>query len=125
MIDVTGVDLVKLAQKAYELSVPQGLGFLHARPGGLSESVAKALVEECKDDKYCALNMDYVSGRACKLVVRKDKENPSKLSVADQWYDHTTEQYKELLESVGVKANISNEHSPACNCVECQCKPRK
>jgi hypothetical protein len=29
MIDITGVDLVKFAQKVYALSVPRGLGFLH------------------------------------------------------------------------------------------------
>ena len=28
-IDLTGVDLVALAKKAYELSVPQRMGFLH------------------------------------------------------------------------------------------------
>jgi hypothetical protein len=29
MISITGVDLFSFAQKVYELSQPQGLGFLH------------------------------------------------------------------------------------------------
>jgi hypothetical protein len=38
MIDISGIDLVKFAQAVYELSKPQGLGFLHFSPGPLEEN---------------------------------------------------------------------------------------
>ena len=118
MIDVTGVDLVKLAQKAYELSSPQGMGFLHFAPGGLTEEEAQSLVN--KDDRWGPLSMDYVRGRSIKLHVRRDN---GKLVLPDSWYDHTDSQYKELLEEVGVEiSKAPKDHSVACNCIECQRK---
>ena len=107
MIDVTGVDLVKFAQKVYELSVPQGLGFLHFTPKPLSDEEAKELI--CNGE----LDMDYVHGRACKMNVRDNKIN-------DAWYDHTDDQLKELLDAFGIKAKTAAAHGYACNCTKCQ-----
>lgn len=116
MIDCTKVDLVKLAQEAYRLSSPQGLGFLHFTPEPLPEEEAKQCVFD--DDISFKLNMDYVNGRAVKLTVHKEKDGT--LSLPDSWYDHTDEQYKELLLSVGIELQEFVEHGCACNCNNCR-----
>jgi len=123
MLDITGVDLVKFAQKVYELSMPQGLGFLHFTPEPLSEERVVELLSRFNDNPRMALAMDYVDGRACKMnVFKKD----GKLVINDSWYDHTDAQLQTLLETFGkgdlVKGSSAAEHSPACNCVDCQKK---
>lgn len=117
MINCTGVDLVKLAQEAYRLSSPQGLGFLHFTEEPLSEEEAKQYIQ---DTSYCVLDMDYVHGRAVKLTILKGENNT--LNLKDSWYDHTDEQYKELLDSVGIEMPMPAEHGCACNCIECRSK---
>lgn len=97
MIEITGVDLVALAKKAYELSAPQGMGFLHARDGELDEDTAARLVS---DDPHFPLSMDYVHGRACKLTVFKEGD---RMFISNQWHDHSEDQLKQLLEAVGIK----------------------
>lgn len=62
MLEVTNVDLVKMAQVVYELSSLQGLGFLHAKSGGLSEVDAKKIVEREEPLGRIALSMDYIHG---------------------------------------------------------------
>ena len=114
MIEVTGVDLVKLAKKAYDLSRPQGLGFLNFTPKPLTDEEAGKLVR--KDDPLNPLDMDYVHGRSIKLTVSKKGD---KLFLKDNWYDHTDYQYRELLESVGVTAPVPTKHNVSCNCIEC------
>lgn len=118
MINCTKVDLVKLAQEAYRLSKAQGLGFLHFTSEPLSKEEAEQYMH--KDDKFMRLSMDYVHGRAVKLTVRKEKDG--ELSLPDSWYDHTNEQYKELLHLVGIETQgISiTEHGCACNCTDCR-----
>lgn len=120
MIDITGIDLVKLAQKAYSLSVPQGLGFLPYTPEPLSEEEAKSLVRETSP--WSPLDIDYIKGRSIKLCVRREEDG--RLTLQDSWYDHTDEQYKELLSSLGIVAPTQEEHNLSCNCISCQ-KRRK
>jgi hypothetical protein len=120
MIDITGVDLVKFAQKVYELSMPQGLGFLHFTPTPLSEKEAIEIVElSSKMNGKIKLDMDYVSGRACKMVVW---EKDGKLIISDSWYDHTDKQLKQLLSEFKIKAETISEHGCACNCADCRNK---
>ena len=97
MINITGADLVEVAKAAYDLSVPQGMGFMHFKDGPLSDADAKNLVS---DDDRVALSMDYVHGRACKLTVFKDDEG---LWIRDSWFDHTPDQLSELLERIGIQ----------------------
>ena len=126
MIDITGVDLVKFVQKVYELSMPQGLGFLHFTPEPLSEERAKEIVEQrggAFSGSSCVISMDYVDGRACKMNVREEN---GKLVINDSWYDHTDSQLKQLLETFGkeglIEASAPAEHGVACNCAECKKK---
>lgn len=115
MINITGVDLVKFAQKVYELSLPQGSGFLYFTPEPLSEERAKVIVERGKDSKW-PLEMDYVYGRACKMTVFS---NDGKLEIHDSWYDHTDEQFINLLSEFNIKLESVKEHNAACNCINC------
>lgn len=96
MIEITGCDLVALVKKAYELSTPRGLGFLHAQPGGLTDEQAASLV---KADSRWPVSLDYVIGRAVKFNVYRDGE---KLYTNDRWYDHSAQQLRDLLAHVGM-----------------------
>lgn len=106
MRDVTGVDLIKLAQEAYALSRPQGLGFLHYEKGGLSEEEAQELVDYQALSTHTALSLDYVKGRAVKLHVFKRN---GKLSIRDDWYDHSPAQDAELWRRVGIEPKAIEE----------------
>lgn len=88
--DETKVDDVIRA--AYDLSVPQGLGFLHVRPGGLDDETI-ARIKESKSGLYAA-SMDYVHGRAVKLTIRR--EGVICYIPADRWFDHSLEDLREL-----------------------------
>lgn len=119
MIDITGINLIEFAKKVYELSVPQGLGFLHFTPQPLADSEAKQLVDAFKDDKSLALDMDYTRGRACKMHVRREN---GKLTISDTWYDHTDRIYQQLLDHFSLQKSTNKEHGCACNCIDCQSK---
>ncbi len=93
------IDLKKFAQRVYEFSNVQGLGFIHAQPGGLSDEDAKSIVERERADGSVALYMDYVHGRACKMTVRREN---GELFVRKDWYDHSFKQYALLLAEFGV-----------------------
>ena len=118
MIDITGINLIEFAKKVYELSVPQGLGFLHFTSKPLTDEEAEQLVNVFKDDKTLALDMDYVKGRACKMHVRREN---GKLTISDTWYDHTDRIYHQLLSHFNIVQESTNkEHGCACNCIDCQ-----
>ncbi len=120
MIDITGVNLVKFVQKVYELSVPQGLGFLHFDSEPLTNEEAKSLIGKKPIYENIILDMDYVRGRACKMHVTQDGK---KLFIQDNWYDHTDKQLQQLLDAVGIKHEVGQqEHGCACNCGECQAR---
>jgi len=123
MIDVTDVDLKQFAKDVYDLSVPQGMGFLHFKLGHtLPEEEAEELVARSQDEVSRALDMDYVHGRACKMsVLRRD----GRLVINDDWYDHTDHQLRELLSRHGINAEPSGEHGAACNCEDCKIARRK
>lgn len=101
-IDITGCNLRTLVAKAYELSTPQGLGFLHFTPKPLSEGEIDAIIAQ-GDARY-AVDMDYVNGRSIKLHVRREG---GKLTMPDSWYDHSDSQLDELCAALGVKRDTS------------------
>lgn len=117
MIDITNIDLKEFAKKVYDLSRPQGLGFIHFQSGGLNEDEAQQLLDSRKNDSRLALNMDYVNGRACKMMVFRTGEL---LEINDNWYDHTDDQLQQLLAHFNLKPNNPKAHSVACNCAQCQ-----
>ncbi len=116
MIEVTGIDLRVFVKKVYDLSVPQGLGFLHYQKDSLTDGELEEVLAHSNDNT--AIDMDYVKGRACKMVVFKEN---GKLFIPDRWYDHTTSQLKELLKDFSI-STFSKEHNIACNCKDCKAK---
>ena len=117
-IDVTSVETSELVRAAYDLSRPQGMGFLHFTPDPLSDAEVEELVQP-DGTTY----LDYVRGRACKFGVWLRE---GRRVIRSPWYDHTNAQLLELLARVGVEApdELTAEHGMACNCAECQQKPR-
>jgi hypothetical protein len=95
--EITGVDLVALVQRAYDLSTPVGLGRLQYVPGPLSREDAACLVQEHATRARFAVSLDYVRGRAVKLDVWRADGAPERLFLPPEWYDHTDEQRARLL----------------------------
>jgi hypothetical protein len=99
--EITGVDLEEFIQAVYALSCPVGLGMLHYKPDPLSkedisEWVASIAAHQGGND--IALNMDYVLGRCCKMVVWRRQD---RLYIRDDWYDHSPDELAQLLNRVG------------------------
>jgi hypothetical protein len=90
-------DLRALVKKAYDLSRPQGLGFLHYREGDLDDALVDEILSRDRD--RCAFSTDYVQGRAVKFSVYRDDDG---LYVGARWFDHNHWSYTALLGSVGV-----------------------
>lgn len=106
-IEITGCDLRALVRKAYELSSPRDLGFLHFQPGPLADEQVEHIVsyeQRVRPASHIALSMDYVNGRAVKLTVFK---HAGCLYIPPRWYDHTAEEHAQLVEAV--KATIPAE----------------
>ena len=97
MIEITGCDLSIFIKKVYELSAPQGLGFLHAKNGPLEDSEVESILMDGCD--RIAVEMDYVKGRSCKMVVFKKDD---RIFIRDAWYDHSDNQLSELISSIGI-----------------------
>jgi hypothetical protein len=114
--------LIKFVQRVYDLSSPQGMGFIHFTSEPLSVEEAKEIIDSFNDDKSVAVSLDYIKGRSCKMhVFRADSTTGEKLQIHDNWYDHTDQQLKDLLSSTGVsiKNDPTCEHSFSCNCNDC------
>ena len=104
-IDMTGVDLRKLVQKAYELSCPVGKGHLDYEPGPLNETEVHQILSE--HDSSARLSMDYVKGRLVKFILFDGRARENMPGVeyylperwdGDLWIAHSDRQLRELLE---------------------------
>jgi hypothetical protein len=98
-IDITGADLRAVIQAAYKLSEPQGMGFLHAKPGPLTEAEVDAIL--ARGTPAHPVNMDYINGRACKFYVQVSE---GVTQIASRWYDHTDDDTAALLKAIGTPA---------------------
>lgn len=110
MIDITGVNLVEFVKKAYELSRPQGMGYLHFTQDPLSDDEANYIISKSQNERF-AVDMDYVKGRAVKMGVRRTIVDDSvRLEIRDKWYDHTEEQLLDLLTAVNkLPSKLNND----------------
>lgn len=111
LVEITGVDLRKFVQKVYELSHPQGLGYLHFQEGGLSDADADALLTP-RERGDVLLHLDYVRGRACKMVIWRDEET-GKLYIRNEWFDHSRRELKELLGAFDIELPERQENTAA------------
>ena len=103
-VDVTSVDIHKLCREAYDLSVPQGLGYLQPYDEPLSDEQIDEML--AYSTRNLVIGMDYVNGRAVKLNVYKSDDGKRYIQ-KQRWYDHSLHQYEELLSRLGVEENIA------------------
>lgn len=101
-VTITRDNLPKVIAKAYELSQPQGMGFLHAKPGEIPDDVLQQILvrSDAGDNQHRkAIRLDYVQGRAIKLGIHFDADAGSYYleDTGHGWYDHSDEQWVELL----------------------------
>lgn len=82
-IDVTGVDLQEMIRKAYELSKPFGLGYIHYKEGPLTELELEMIWSKCQTKS--GIYIDYLVGRSMKFrILRHGERDYFYLD----WYDH-------------------------------------
>lgn len=101
-VTITRDNLPKVIAKAYELSQPQGMGFLHAKPGDIPDDVLQQILDRSDSaqfDMNRGVRLDYVQGRAIKLGIHFDADAGSYYleDTGHGWYDHSDEQWVELL----------------------------
>lgn len=102
MIDITGVNLGEFARKVYDLSVPVGMGIVQFIDGPLSPDDTEAILVSCEGNEFVVLCMDCVNGRCCKMYVyRHVKNGEDRLTIEDNWPDHTDEDFETLLTYFG------------------------
>ena len=92
-------DLVKLVKEVYDLSLPQGLGFLHFKPKPMSDDEAKEIVRRGEESNF-GISMDYVNGRSCKFYVTN---RDGKMFIARRWYDHSESSVRELCKRMDIQ----------------------
>ena len=108
IIEVSVDELPTLVRKAYELSVPQGLGFLHARDGELDQESVDEIITRGEKDPFLAVSMDYVHGRSCKFGVRRSevRDFESPLTISYPWYDHSKDDWDQLITALAAYRNL-------------------
>ena len=100
-IAISRDNLPKVIAKAFDLSNPQGMGFLHFKPGGIPEDVLNGILaraDESENPYRKDISLDYVQGRAVKLSIRYDEGSQQWHLEGDSWYDHGTAAWEELKE---------------------------
>ena len=116
-IDVTGVNLREFIRAVYDLSGPQGLGYLHYKTEPLTdEEIDACLKRGSQFAPGLVVCMDYVNGRACKMDVFEEN---GRLYIVNPWYDHTTFQLEALLTQFKIEFPKESQHGVACNCADC------
>lgn len=101
MIDITELDLRKFIAKAYDLSVPFGMGMLHFQPGPLPEEMIDRILAASDEGARIAVSMDYVMGRAVKMTVFRDGD---RLFIRNDWFDHSPVHLERLLDAATVQS---------------------
>lgn len=101
IIQIPEDKLVALIEKAYELSRPQGLGFLHYQEGSMPPGEAQKFIDYSNSNRNVTgrkdIYLDYVSGRAVKLSIWHDKDqNVYFMEDIGTWFDHTASQWEQL-----------------------------
>jgi hypothetical protein len=85
--------------KAFDLSSPQGLGFLHYQPGGIPDDILQKILQHSDNapNPYLRrIGLDYVEGRAVKLTIHHSEEDGFYLEDRDGWFDHSADAWNEL-----------------------------
>lgn len=90
--------LRRTVQKAFELSAPQGMGWMHYNANDTLDDQTVDTWLEGAARRGGPLSLDYVKGRAVKLCFHYDDEK-TQFYVEDggTWFDHSDRAWAELL----------------------------
>ena len=117
-VSLKDVDLNAFVKAVYELSAPRGLGFLHYEEGGLTTEEAQWILDAGEGKpKHIIAHMDYIKGRACKMLIRVGEDEMPFIELP--WYDHTDDQTEELLKRFNLPMPAKEEHGISCACTKC------
>lgn len=97
--DVTGIDPRLIIQVAYSGSRPQGLGYLHSKPGGLTEADLNEIMERSEKWGRGSIDIDYLNGRSMKFHIHRDVDTGRMYFNLD-WYDHGREATEWLVREI-------------------------
>lgn len=100
-IAISRDNLPKVIAKAFDLSKPQGTGFLHFKPGDIPEGVLNDILSSADKAEIPyrkSIHLDYVEGRAIKLGIYYDEGSQQWQLEGDRWYDHSSAAWEELKE---------------------------
>ncbi len=100
-IAISRENLPKVIAKAFDLSNPQGMGYLHFKPGGIPEDELNRILaraDETENPYRKNVRLDYVQGRAVKLSIDYEEGSQQWYLEGDSWYDHGTAAWEELKE---------------------------
>ena len=89
---------IQIIKAVYDLSRPQGLGFLHFSPEPLTDEQALACIPK---PELPGLHLDYIAGRACKFVLFSGPEG--RYFDAEWWYDHSPDDLGNLIGRLGAE----------------------
>jgi hypothetical protein len=90
--------LPALIRKVFELSSPQGMGYLHHDANHTLSDEEVAHIIDCGGRP--GIHMDYIKGRSCKFHLFLNKETGEYYSLDIRegfWYDHSPAQLAELV----------------------------
>lgn len=107
----TEQELPAFVAAAYELSRPQGLGFLHFEAGPLPPNAVAEIVAQPAHRRF-RLSMDYIGGRAVKMTVHVDPDGRLWIE-ADHWHDHSPNDLAALAERLGLTAEEVSDKAQA------------
>lgn len=109
-IAITGVDMRTFIMAVYELSKEVGMGQIMYRSGLLDREMVELIMaghrQRMEGGSPIVLHMDYVHGRACKMVVYREHDI---LYISSKWFDHSEEDLRKLLERCGIRRSLSPE----------------
>lgn len=99
---VSRKNLPTVIAKAFDLSQPQGMGYLHYQPGPIPADTLRRILDNSDNATMPYLrgvSLDYVEGRAVKLHIPYSEEDSTHyLEERPHWYDHSDRAWRELVE---------------------------
>lgn len=97
-IKITREQLPHVISKAFDLSQPQGMGYLHYKPGPIPEDTLDRILERTDNNEGYrkGVSLDYVEGRAVKLYIPYEPEYGYYMEDDGRWFDHSNEAWEEL-----------------------------
>lgn len=86
----------EIIRRAYRLSRPQGMGYLHFKEGEIPENVIDEIASRAT---AFGIAMDYVMGRSVKLGIDREGDQ-FYYSDNGYWFDHSAEDLRQLLDGI-------------------------